>query len=133
MDHGYGVTADDPGNVYVTGSFWSTVDFDPGPGTDEHSSSGWDDAFLSKFDANGDFQWACSWGGGANDHGYGVAIDGSGNVYVTGYFFGTVDFDPGEGEDAHSAFGLDVVLSKFDSNGNFQWARTWGGAGDGRC
>jgi len=133
MDNGYGVAADDTGNVYITGGFWSTIDF--GPGTYELSSNGWDDAFLCKFDTNGNFQWAHNWGGGFNDRGYGIALDNSGDVYVTGYFSGTIDFDPGEGTDTHSSSALDVFLTKFDSNGNFQWARTWGGVSfeDGFC
>ncbi len=123
-DVGYGVVADDLGNVYVTGLFYGTVDFDPGPGIDEHSSNGSWDLFLSKFDSSGNFQWARTW----DSKGQGVAVDGSGNVYVTGAFGGTVDFDPGPGIDEHTGKGqLDVFLSKFDSSGDFLWARTWGG------
>jgi len=128
-DRGYGVAVDGSGNVYVTGEFYHTVDFDPGSGVDEHSSNGEADVFLSKFDSEGDFQWARTWGGtGYNDRGYGVAVDGSGSVYVTGEFLDTVDFDPGPGTDEHTSKGItDCFLSKFDSEGEFQWARTWGG------
>ena len=126
-DRGYGVATDDSGNVYVTGNFWSTVDFDP-DGGDPHTSNGDYDVFLSKFDSSGNFKWARTWGGTDWDKGFGVATDGSGNVYVTGYFKGTVDFDPGGG-DPHTSNGVDdVFLSKFDSSGNFEWARTWGGS-----
>jgi hypothetical protein len=53
----------------------------------------------------------------------------SGNIYVTGYFFAAVDFDPGGGEDWHNSNGSsDVFLSKFDSSGAFLWAKTWGGS-----
>jgi len=125
---GWGVTADGLGNVYITGYFGGTVDFDPGPGVDEHSWNGEGDAFLSKFDASGKFQWARTWGGEEWDQGYGVATDSMGNVYVTGFFHYIVDFDPGPGVDEHASNGgRDVFLSKFDSEGTFQWARTWGG------
>jgi len=127
-DIGFGVAIDGSGNAYVTGQFMDTVDFDPGPGVDEHTSNGHNDIFLSKFDSNGEFLWARTWGGSFNDLGWGVAIDGSGNAYITGDFMGTVDFDPGPGADEHSYNGVyDIFLSKFDSNGEFQWARTWGG------
>jgi hypothetical protein len=127
-DEGRGVTIDGSGNAYVTGSFFWTVDFDPGPGVEEHTSNGNDDIFLSKFDSNGEFQWARTWGGLDWDTGDGVAIDGSGNAYVTGFFYDTVDFDPGPGVDEHTSKGdVDIFLSKFDLNGEFQWARTWGG------
>jgi len=129
-DYGYGVATDGSGNVYVTGYFWGTVDFDPGTGVDNHTSNGGYDVFLSKFDSSGNYLWAKTWGGGSGyDCGYGVATDGSGNVYATGYFIGTVDFDPGTGVDDHTSNGgYDVFLSKFDSSGNYLWARTWGGS-----
>jgi hypothetical protein len=135
-DDGYAVAVDGSGNVYVTSYFEDTVDFDPGPGVDFHTSNGYYDVFLSKFDSSGSFQWAITWGGSSGwDYGYGVAVDGSGDVYVTGYFYGTVDFDPGPGVDEHWSNGYaDVFLSKFDSSGSFEWARTWGGTdSNGGC
>ena len=128
-DVGRGVAVDDSGNVYVTGEFDATDDFDPGSGVDNHTSNGSSDVFLSKFDSSGTFQWARTWGGSHHDGGRDVAVDGSGNVYVTGDFCDTVDFDPGSGVDKHSSHGWqDVFLSRFDSNGAFRWARTWGGS-----
>jgi len=127
-DNGYGIAADSAGNIYATGAYSGTVDFDPGSGTDEHTSNGNNDIFLSKFGSSGDFQWARTWGASGPDQAYGVAADGSGNIYVAGGFTGTVDFDPDSGTDVHTSNGFDeIFLSKFDSNGIFQWARTWGG------
>ncbi len=129
-DEGSGVAIDGSGNAYVTGNFRVTVDFDPGPGVDEHTSNGNDDIFLSKFNSSGVFQWARTWGGIVNDEGSGVAIDGSGNAYVTGRFEDTVDFDPGPEVEEHTSNGdRDIFLSKFNSSGDLQWARTWGGLG----
>ena len=129
FDRGYGVATDGSGNVYVTGFFQGTVDFDPGGG-DINTSNGHEDVFLSKFDSSGNFEWARTWGGADRDAGHGVATDGSGNVYVTGYFEGTADFDP-DGGDPHTSNGYDdCFLSKFDSTGNLEWARTWGGSGN---
>jgi len=128
-DQGYGVATDVLGSVYVTGQFRNMVDFDPGSGADNHTSNGFHDVFLSKFDSSGTFAWARTWGGYSSDSGCGVAVDGSGNVYVTGFFYGTVDFDPGSGVDNHTGY-TDVFLSKFDPSGDFKWARTWGGSGN---
>jgi quercetin dioxygenase-like cupin family protein len=133
-DWGAGVVVDGPGNAYVTGKFQGTnVDFDPGSGTDSHTSNGGYDVFLTKFNSSGVFTWARTWGGTTDDRGLGVALDGSGTAYVTGGFAGTnVDFDPGSGTDYHSSsnYALDAFLSKFDSSGSFLLARTWGGIGD---
>jgi len=126
FDEGQGVTADGSGNAYVTGYFIATTDFDPNGG-DPHTSNGENDVFLSKFDSSGDFIWALTWGGLSSECGYGVAADGSGNVYVTGWFSGTTDFNPQGGDPHTSNGGGDAFLSKFDSSGDFEWARTWGG------
>ena len=131
-DRAYGVAVDGSGNIYTTGYFRETADFDPGSGTVEYTSNGADDICLSKFDSNGVFQWARTWGGTGDDGGYGVAVDGSDSIYVVGYFEETVDFDadPGGGTDEHVSVAYDdIFLSKFNSSGNFQWARTWGGGG----
>jgi hypothetical protein len=116
-----GVAVDVFGNVYVSGNFQGTdVDFDPGGGVDDHTSNGAFDAFLSQFDSSGYINWARTWGGNLSDTGYGVAADVSGNAYVTGYFSGTVDFDPGTGVDSRiSNGGEDVFLSKFPPDGNW--------------
>jgi hypothetical protein len=127
MDRGMGVAADGSGNVYITGDFWSIVDFDPGGGN-PHTSNGVNDVFLSKFDSSGNFKGAWTWGGSSYDRGSGVVADGSGYVYVTGDFVGTVEFDPSGGDPHTSNGSYDVFLSKLDASGNFEWARTWGGS-----
>jgi hypothetical protein len=119
--------------VYVTGFFQGTsVDFNPDPtAVDLHSSNGYYDVFLSKFDSSGTFVWARTWGGSEEDGGNSVDVDEYENVYVTGAFQGTsVDFNPDPASvDPHSSNGAwDIFLSKFDSSGTFVWARTWGGS-----
>ena len=97
---------------------------------DEHTSQGKRDSFLSKFNTNGVFHWALTWGGEDDDEAHGIALDEFGNVYVTGYFRETVDLDPGPGIDNHICDGFaNSFLLKFDVFGNFQWARSWGGLG----
>jgi len=132
---GWDLAADFLGNVYVTGYFAGDNDFDPGPAVDQHHQDEGSlyGAFLSKFDVNGNYQWVRTWGGtndiiGIYDGYYSVATDGFGDIYVTGHYVQTTDFDPGPGEDWHTpVYGLDIFLTKFNSDGDFQWARTWGG------
>jgi quercetin dioxygenase-like cupin family protein len=100
----------------VTGGFAGTdVDFDPGSGTDKHSSSNnSSDAFLSEFDSSGNFKLARTWGGTGYENGNCDAVDVSGNAFVSGQFQYTVDFDPGTGTDNHTAVTtVDFFLSKF--------------------
>jgi hypothetical protein len=132
-ESGNSVAVDVSGNAHVTGNFTGTTDFDPGSGIDNHTSDGFDDIFLTVLNSAGDFLWARTWGGTTWEYGYGVAVDGSLNSYVTGKFYDIVDFDPGSGEDIHAAILDDMFLSKFDSSGNYQWARTWGGPYYDKC
>jgi hypothetical protein len=86
----YGPAVDTGGNVYVTGEFEGTGDFDPGPGTTPWmTSSG---AYVSKLDAAGTFVWAKRMGGVTGDVGRGIAVDAAGAVYTTGGFTGTAQF-----------------------------------------
>lgn len=127
-DRGHGIAVDDSGNVYTTGRFASSVDFDPGAGTSNLTSAGSADIFISKLDAAGNFGWAVRMGGSSFDGGNSIAVDGSGNVHTTGYFQGNVDFDPGAGvSNSTSAGDRDVFISKLDAAGNFVWATRMGG------
>ena len=125
---GLGIAVDASGNVYATGVFRGIVDFDPGPGTFNLTSSGGFDIFVQKLDASGNFLWARRMGGTDSDVGKGIAVDASGNVYTTGLFGGTVDFNPGAGTALLASAGSsDIFVSKLDASGNFLWAVSMGG------
>jgi hypothetical protein len=126
----YSIITDLRKNVYVTGIFSGTCDFDPGSGNFNLTSVGQDDIFIIKLDSNGNFRWARRIGGADIDIGYSIACDDSGNVYTTGYFFGPVDFDPGTGVYNLSASSIDDFILKLDSVGNFVWAKKMGGPFD---
>jgi hypothetical protein len=123
------VAVDPNSDVFVGGTFSNFNDLNPGSTSDSLASNGNEDIALSKFDSNGDPLWDCTWGGADSNYCLGVTVDNRGNVYATGYFSGTVDFDPGPSSDEHRSRGPGVYLSKLDSSGNFLWARTWGGSG----
>jgi gliding motility-associated-like protein len=96
-DVAYSIIVDALGNVYTTGEFAATADFDPGAGTFNLTSSGSQDAFVSKLDASGNFVWAIRMGGPSFAYGFSIAVDASYNLIVNGGFGGTVDFDPNAG------------------------------------
>ena len=131
---------DATGNIYATGCFGGTLDFDPDGGTTNLTSVGnaySNNIFVMKLNASGTLAWAkgiINTGiGGSNvtDEGYGIDVDSAGNVYTTGYYLGGIDADPGVGVyNLSSAFGASPVLyygnkqyiSKLDASGNFVWA-----------
>ncbi len=92
---------DAAGNVYTTGGFSGTIDADPGPGTFNLTSGAGLDAYVSKLNSSGSFVWAADilrgGPGSTLQKSSGIAVDGSGNIYTSGLFNGTYDFDPGAG------------------------------------
>lgn len=135
VDFSGGLAVDFSGNIYITGSFIGSVDFDPsGNGiaasvlTAPGSQS---DIFVAKYNTNGELIWAHNFGGSGavGDSGSSIKVDGS-YVYVTGVFNGSVDFDPGPGTEtiASSQFTRSAFIAKYDLDGNYVWAKSVVGA-----
>lgn len=129
QDFGACLTVDGSGNVYTTGIFVGTVDFNPGSGTQNLSSAGGDDIFVQKLNTMGNLVWAKRMGGSQADGGLSIALDSDNNVYTTGRFGGTVDFDPGLGTSSHSSAGsADIFIQQLNEDGNYIWSRRMGGS-----
>ena len=99
---GYGVTVDSSGNIYVTGR--------TGGALDSIANSGSSDIFLVKYDSTGEKLWTKLLGTSSDDYGFGVTVDSSDNIYVTGYTAGGLDNNSNSGS-------LDIFLVKFNSDG----------------
>ena len=119
------IALDSTGNSYVTGKFIGTAIF----GSISLTSSGLDDIFVAKMDADGIWQWATRAGGSDYDCGYSIALDSAGNSYVTGHFEGTAIF--GSTSLTSSSGSYDVFAAKMDVDGNWLWATKAGGSGSG--
>ncbi len=104
-DIAQGVASDPGGNIYVTGH---TTGF----------GAVSEDAFLLKFSSSGDLVWQRIWGSTVDDEVFGIAVDSSANIYLTGH------------TSSSGAGGNDVFLLKFASDGGLLWRKTWGGAGE---
>lgn len=127
--HGRAIAIDPAGNILLAGSYTWTVDLDPGPGAFTFTSNGSTNIYLAKYDAAGNFIWAISAGSTGTDIASGLAIDGSGDIYLAGRFTGTVDFDPGASTVNRTATSTDAVVAKYTSNGALVWVNTFGGTG----
>ena len=119
------VVVDSVGNAYITGAFRGTTDF----GGTTITSGGHRDIYVAKLDPTGAFEWVKTYGSTSNlaDRAFDIDIDSSSNVYITGYFQGTVDFGSGN---ITAAGGSDIFVLKLDSSGTFQWVYTAGGTGN---
>ena len=118
-DVGYGVAVDASGNAVMTGRVESTVDFGGGVVCPPAA------VFVSKYSQSGAAMWSkCLGGDLGGGTGRAVAVDGNGNVLVTGKFSGTVDFGTGP---ITSAGATDIFLAKYSAAGDPVWSRAFGG------
>ncbi|MEZ6044111.1 MAG: hypothetical protein R3C11_00710 [Planctomycetaceae bacterium] len=130
---GTNLEVDSLGNVYTTGRLYGTIDFDPGAGIFELTSNGGRDVFLSKLDASGNFVWATSFGGNSNDVVEDLTLNDAGEVFVTGSYFGQVDFDSGPTVNELTAPNTDpgMYFAKFTTTGELAWVTGVTGRGYG--
>ena len=128
------VKTDAMGNVISAGWFKGNIDFDTDPtfGVNTYlNSNGQQAGYLQKVDANGDFVWAVKLGSTGTVRLFGLDVDAAGNSYVSGYFFGTADMDPGSGvEELIAVGGADVFIVKINADGTLGWARQIGDVGN---
>lgn len=119
---GRGIATDANGNVFVAGTFWGTADFAGIPRT----SAGWEDIFVVKLDADGNPVWVRTFGDAETQETWDLAADYAGNVVLTGFALGNVDFGDGLRPGAGAP---DVIVVKLDGNGQTLWSRRYGDEG----
>ncbi len=130
-DYGRAIGIDSVGNVYITGSFESTADFDPGTAVKNLISFGGKDIYLAKYNANGDYVWAENIGGVGFDESNALSVNAAGVVTIAGYFGNVVDFDPLSTTTSFDAGGSsDPFFAKYNTNGNLIWAKDIAGSGE---
>ena len=120
QDFGRGIAVDGNGNSYITGSFEGSITF----GSSALTSNGASDVFIAKYDAAGNALWAQKAGGTDFDAGFGIAVDNSGNSYITGQFRGSATFGSTTLTNSGNA---NVFIAKYDASGNALWAEKLGG------
>ena len=130
--NGTALAVDNSGNVYAAGFFDGTIDFDPGGGTSNLTAIGGDDAYVAKYNSAGQYQWAFNLGNTGDDAVTSLAVTKTGDLFVSGYFSGTADFDPSAVAVNLTSNGSDDgFLAKYSALGNYQWAFNLGStAGD---
>ncbi len=111
-DNSNGVAIDSNGNVYISGATQGSFDgINPGS----------NDAWVSKYDIQGNLLWIKQLGTTGNDFSRGVTTDSDGNVYISGATLGNLD-----GTNAGS---YDAWVAKYDTGGNLLWTKQLGSVG----
>ncbi|HQN74235.1 MAG TPA: SBBP repeat-containing protein, partial [bacterium] len=102
-------------NIFVTGYTYGSLD--------GNTSAGNYDIFLTKWNSDGAKEWTKQWGTSSGDYAQSVAVNSSGNIFVTGYTAGSLDGNTNAG-------GGDIFLTKWNSDGTKQWTKQWGTSSD---
>ena len=120
----HSIGADSENNIVVTGFFQGSINF--GKGVGKLKSQGKSDIFIAKFNSDGNYLWAQSYGGSQSDYGRGLVLDKQNNIYLTGYFQKEITF----GETSNmliSKEGYDIYLVKLSADGKHIWSRSFTG------
>ena len=118
---GGGIAVNGVGDCYITGTFKGLISFE---GT-TFEENGFSDLFVAKYDSRGVFQWARTAGGDYFTYGLGIALDASGNCYVTGIS------EDGASFGAIHPTGSGAFVAKCDDVGNFLWVKVGEGSSSG--
>jgi hypothetical protein len=122
-DEGRSVAFDAAGNLFATGSFEGSIDFGGG----ELKSAGGKDMFVVKLGPAGEHIWSKVFGDkDADQVASSIAVGADGSAVITGNFAGSIDFGGGP---LASAGGKDVFVVKLTADGDFAWAKAFGGVG----
>lgn len=123
FDSANSLSVDNSGSIYVLGEYEAAIDLDPGSGTSNFNSNGYLDVYVAKYSSTGTYLWGKSFGGSSGEQGNAVQLDGNQNIYVTGTSYGNVNFNPGGVASNLNGIGNYGYLTKYDSNGNFQFVK----------
>ncbi len=128
MDNAYGVTSDENGNIYTAGETLSTDNIAT-QGVYQGEINGFIDAFIRKYDKNGQLIWSTYFGGEDHDSAYGIARDSDNNIIISGYTMSETGIATGGvwQENNNGGYG-DAFVAKFSSDGDFLWGTYLGGS-----
>lgn len=119
------IATDANGNVYISGYFEESLDFDPSPATAIRTSTQLYDIFMAKYDSNGNYLWANAIGGNWYDQANAMCLNSNGDIYIAGPFASIVDFDPSAGTAILDGGGQNnMYFAKYNSNGGFLWVKS---------
>jgi hypothetical protein len=131
LDYALKITSDQTGNILVGGTFNDTVDFDPNTTIVNYTTNGLNDGYLLKLSNIGSFIWCNQIGGTNYDVVSDICIDLYNNIFITGIFSNSVDFDNTSSSYILNSNGMkDAFLAGYGSTGNLIYAQNYGSSQD---
>ena len=128
------ISTDEFENVYISGALFGTIDFDPGEEIFNLTAETFADAIVVKISPSGDFIFAKKVGGSGFDIATNIHLDNENNLYLTGTFRNSADFDPNDESYLLTSNGFeDIFLLKLDTDGEFIYCKQFGGLGNDSC
>lgn len=124
----FALDVDSKGNIYFGGAFDDRRDFDPGPDSLILTATGAWDAFFEKWDTDGNLLWVHTYSNGADNYVFDMKVDTADQLFITGYYSGTLDFDPGPQSSSHTAILFDTYVAKYNTNGDWIWDAVFEGS-----
>ena len=134
-DYAYALSTDAQGNLYMAGvitSGSSSGIATSGAHQANYGGGDWD-AFLVKFDGQGNRLWGSYYGGNGWDEAFALSTDGQGHVYMAGYTTSSSGIATSGAHQANHGGGDEAYLVKFDGQGNRLWGTYYGGSSDDRA
>jgi phospholipase/lecithinase/hemolysin len=131
-DNASAIKIDPSGDIIVCGTAGGALDLDPSTAAGAINPVGSFDAYIAKYTPSGSLLWAKTITGPSYENITDLALDPQGNIYVTGIFASTADFDPSNANFNLTSYGnsSDFFIAKYTNAGNFLWARGVGSSGN---
>ena len=123
-----GLTMDTAGNLYLTGGFSNTVDFDPTSGVDQKTAEASVSTYITQLKPDGSYGWTLAFSGSGQNAGNDIAMDNQGAIYVTGEFRNSVNFNTDGGNDTLTSLSgsLDGFVTKLNADTSYAWTEQFG-------
>lgn len=121
QEYTHGIALDAAENLCIFGRFQQTIDFDPGNGTANLTASSNHDLFLAKYSSAGNYLWANQLSGPGSKYGRGISTDNNNNIYISGSYNNSLDFDPSANTAISTPTSVSPFAAKYDMQGNYVW------------
>lgn len=128
-DESYAIDVDKNDQVYFSAGFNDTITINTANGSNTYFSNQYDDIIVGKLKSNGIIDWTIEYGGPIYETATDLILDDTNNIYISGNFCDSCDFDPGTTVYYINSEGTNGYVASYDSTGSFRWVAGQGETG----